>query len=396
MKEMFYLYGGRVVTPKGVCEEASLLIQDGRIAAVNQPCPEGAERIHVGGGTILPGFIDIHVHGGGGFDCMDATAEAFREIASIHCKHGTTAMVPTTMTCEDSLLERVIQCYLEVQANSGNGAQLLGLHLEGPFFSAASANSRGAQPITRQRIPTREVLEHFIELAQGHILRWDAAAELPDMDLFAQVMKEHGILCSLAHSSANATKAVQAFGWGFSHVTHFYNACTTFHKENDIVHSGIIEATYLDDDVTIELIGDGRHIPRESRLLAHRSKGADRICLITDAMRAAGTDVTHSLLGPREGGVPVVIRDDVAQLEDFSSYAGSIGTMDRALRVAHVQYGIPLEDVSRMLSLTPARLCGVEDRKGSLEKGKDADVVVVSESLQVEKVFVKGRLVHQA
>ena len=227
-------------------------------------------------------------------------------------------------------------------------------------------------------------------LANFAILRWDAAPELPNMELFAKVMAENGVLASLAHSAATAPQALQAFDWGFSHVTHFYNACTTFHKKNGLVYSGIVEATYLRDDVTIELIGDGRHIPRESMLLALRIKGADSIALITDAMRAAGVNCEKSVLGARTTGVPVVIRDDVAQLPDLSSYAGSIATMDRCLRTAHVQYGIPLPEVSRMLSLTPARLCGVSDRKGSLEKGKDGDVVVLSGDFQVQQVYARG------
>lgn len=210
------------------------------------------------------------------------------------------------------------------------------------------------------------------------------------MELFAKVMAENGVLASLAHSAATAPQALQAFDWGFSHVTHFYNACTTFHKKNGLVYSGIVEATYLRDNVTIELIGDGRHIPRESMLLALRIKGADSIALITDAMRAAGVNCEKSVLGARTTGVPVVIRDDVAQLPDLSSYAGSIATMDRCLRTAHVQYGIPLPEVSRMLSLTPARLCGVSDRKGSLEKGKDGDVVVLSGDFQVQQVYARG------
>ena len=218
----------------------------------------------------------------------------------------------------------------------------------------------------------------------------DAAPELPNMELFAKVMAENGVLASLAHSAATAPEALRAFDWGFSHVTHFYNACTTFHKKNGLVYSGIVEAAYLRDDVTIELIGDGRHIPRESMLLALRIKGADSIALITDAMRAAGVNCEKSVLGARTTGVPVVIRDDVAQLPDLSSYAGSIATMDRCLRTAHVQYGIPLPEVSRMLSLTPARLCGVSDRKGSLEKGKDGDVVVLSGDFQVQQVYARG------
>jgi hypothetical protein len=165
----------------------------------------------------------------------------------------------------------------------------------------------------------------------------------------------------------------------------------TFHKRDGIVHSGVIEATYIRDDVTIELIGDGCHIPRESMLLALRIKGADRIALITDAMRAAGTNDIHSILGARATGVPVVVKDDVAQLPDFSSYAGSIATMDRCLRTAHVKYGISLPEVSRMLSLTPARLCGCEAAKGSLEVGKDADIVVMTPDFQISSVYVMGK-----
>lgn len=386
-----WIGNGRVVLPDQIVINGSVLIADGRIAAVGQPCPPGAERVDAQNGYILPGFIDLHVHGGGDADFMDATEDAFRTAARAHCAHGTTALVATTMTCADELLETVIDTYLHTLGKPSDGAEILGLHLEGPFFSAAS---KGAQPVTQQRAPTREMLEHFLGLARGHILRWDAAPELPNMEMFAQVMRENGVLCAIAHTHADATVTTQAFDWGFSHVTHFYNAVTTFHKKDGIVHAGVVEATYIRDDATIELIGDGRHIPKESMQLAWRVKGPDRIALITDAMRAACTDDTYSVLGPRENGVPVVVKDNVAQLTDFSSYAGSVCTLDRALRVAHQEYGLPLTDVSRMLSLTPARLCGCAQRKGSLEPGKDADVVVMSPDFTVKRVYVNGRLRH--
>lgn len=382
-----WIGNGRIVLPQEVLEQGSLLVEDGRIVAVNEPCPEGAEVVDAKGGYILPGFIDIHVHGGGDSDFMDNEVSAFHAAARAHCAHGTTAIVPTTMTCADSLLEEVIDCFLEAKQQPQDGAELLGLHLEGPYFSAAS---KGAQPISEQRIPTREALESVIKRAKGTILRWDAAPELPNMDVFAQVMKENNIMASVAHTAATAGEAIAAYDNGFNHVTHFYNATSTFHKKNGIVYSGVVEATYISDDVTVELIGDGCHIPKESMLLARKIKGADKICLITDAMRAAGTDHTTSILGARDTGVPVVVKDDVAQLTDLSSYAGSIATMDRCLRTAHVRYGIPLEEVSRMLSLTPARLMGVDNRLGSLEVGKDADVVIMNCDFQVEAVFTKG------
>ena len=382
-----WIGNGQLVLPDKIVPGGSVLLEGKKIAAVNVPCPPDARRVDVDGSYIMAGFVDIHVHGGGDSDFMDEDASAFPTIAKAHCAHGTTALCLTTMTCADSLLEKTIDLFLEADKEPENGAELLGLHLEGPYFSAAS---KGAQPIGEQRIPEREDLERILRRAKGSILRWDAAPELPNMELFAKVMAENGVLASLAHSAATAPQALQAFDWGFSHVTHFYNACTTFHKKNGLVYSGIVEATYLRDDVTIELIGDGRHIPRESMLLALRIKGADSIALITDAMRAAGVNCEKSVLGARTTGVPVVIRDDVAQLPDLSSYAGSIATMDRCLRTAHVQYGIPLPEVSRMLSLTPARLCGVSDRKGSLEKGKDGDVVVLSGDFQVQQVYARG------
>lgn len=382
-----WIGNGQIVLPDAVVENGSVLLEEGKILQVNQPCPADAVYVDAQGGYILPGFVDMHVHGGGDSDFMDEDPAAFSVIARAHCAHGTTALCPTTMTCPDTLLEKTIDLFLAADKCPAGGAELLGMHLEGPYFSAAS---KGAQPIGEQRIPTREDLERILDRAKGWILRWDAAPELDNMELFAQVMEQRGVMASLAHSGATATQALQAYDWGFSHVTHFYNACTTFHKKEGIVHSGIIEATYLRDDVTIELIGDGCHIPRESMLLALRIKGADKIALITDAMRAAGGDCETSTLGARTTGVPVVIKDDVAQLTDLSSYAGSIATMDRCLRTAHVRYGIPLEQVSRMLSLTPARLCGVAERKGSLEVGKDADVVIMTPDFQVKEVYVRG------
>lgn len=383
-----WIGNGNVVLKDRVTESGSVLVEDGKIVAINVPCPADAEAVDAKNGYILPGFIDLHVHGGGDADFMDGTVEAFCQAARAHCAHGTTALCPTTMTCPDELLEETIDLFLEAKDRPDTGAQLLGLHLEGPFFSAAS---KGAQPISEQRLPTEEMLNGILDRAQGNILRWDAAPELDNMDLFAKTVTERGVMASVAHTSATATRAMEAYDWGFSHATHFYNAMSTFHKVSGIVHSGVIEATYLRDDVTIELIGDGCHIPKESMLLALRIKGPDRIALITDAMRAAGTNDIHSILGARSTGVPVVVKDDVAQLPDFSSYAGSIATMDRCLRTAHVKYSIPLEDVSKMLSLTPARLCGCETTKGSLEVGKDADIVIMTPDFQVSNVFVMGK-----
>lgn len=388
--EYFWLGGGKIVFPDSVFENGSVLVKDGKIVAVNEPCPKNAERIDVNGDFILPGFIDLHVHGGGGADFMDATPESIKTVARTHAKHGTTALLATSMTCENEVLENMIESYLEVEKDGTNGASLIGIHLEGPYFSS---KGKGAQPVGEQRIPMREELEHFIKLAKGKIVRWDEAPELENTDLFAKIMKENGILPSIAHTSAVASEAQAAFDMGFTHITHFYSATTTGQKINGICYSGVNEATYLDDRITVELIADGRHIPREHMLLPYMIKGADKMALITDAMRAAGTNATKSTLGAKNTGVPVVIKDGVAQLPDFSSYAGSIGTMDNALRVVHQNYGIPLVDTVKMMSLTPARIIGKDKEKGSLSVGKDADIVIMNDTFTVKNVFVCGRKV---
>ena len=385
-----WIGGGRVVFPDRVEENGSVLVRDGKIAAVNVPCPGDAERVSLGDGVLLPGFVDLHVHGGGGADFTDAEEGCVRVAAQTHLRHGTTAMTPTTMTCPDALLEKSILHYLKETAAGFEGPELLGLHLEGPFFATAG-KSKGAQPVSEPRVPTREALEKFIRLADGKIVRWDEAPELPNTDIFAAVMRENGVLPAIAHTDAMAPEAYRAFEMGFTHVTHFLSATNWSRKQNARTYGGLNEAVLLRDDITVELIADGAHIPKELFQLIYKIKGPGRIALITDAMRAAGTDATESILGSKQGGVPVVIKYGVAQLPDLSFFAGSIVTMDRALRFAHLTCGVPLNEASMMLSATPARIAGCFHRKGTLTPGKDADLTIMDSGLHVQAVFVRGK-----
>lgn len=384
-----YFCGGRVVLPYSIETDLAVGVEGERIVAL-APCadvPKDAEIVALDGGYLLPGFVDIHVHGGGGADFMDNTPEAMRTAAKAHCAHGTTSLCPTTMTAPREQLLRCIDVYRRVVEEGTGGADFIGLHFEGPYLSGANT---GAQPGSFFGIPTEDELNRIFDRADGHIVRWDAAPELEGMDVFARVMREHGVLCSIAHSAATAEETLEAYERGFTHITHMYCATTTEHKVGQVVHGGIIEATYLEDGMTAELIADGKHIPRETMRLGFKLKGDNRLALVTDAMRAAGTDVTESVLGGGECGTPVIIEDGVAKLPSRVSFAGSIATMDHALRTVHVKYGVPLADTVRAMTLTPASLVGADKEKGSIAVGKHADLVIMDDAFNVKRVFVRG------
>ncbi len=382
------IINGTIVSGGKVYENLALLF-DGEIKGIvnKNEIPESARVIDAEGGYVIPGMIDLHVHGGGGADFLDGDRESIETVLKTHAAHGTTSLVATTLTCKNEILFKGMSGVADYMKSGHTGSNILGLHLEGPYFASAS---KGAQKIVgEQRIPTKKECDEIWDCAEGKIIRWDAAVELPNMEWFADYLKEKNVLASVGHSAANAETVLKMYKKGFNHITHMYCSTTTEHKEGQTVHGGIIEAAYLEDGITVELIGDGRHIPKETMLLAFKIKGAKNIALVTDAMRAAGTDVKTSVLGPLEDGTPVIIDYDVAQLPDKSSYAGSIATMDRVFRTA-LGYGIPVTDVVTSVCETPARLSGVLNRKGTLDAGKDADIVVFTKDLAVKNVFIGG------
>lgn len=373
-------------------KQTNLLIEDGKISKIGY---EGkADRVlDLQNSYLLPGFIDVHLHGGGGADFMDSDPSAFETVVKAHLAHGTTTMLPTAMTATEKDLCLFLNNYKNFKKNSPLRDVTPGVHLEGPYFSGANAKSSGAQPSGLLRLPDEKEMDRLLKLANGDILRWDAAPELEGSDMFAKKCQENGIICSIAHSAATSEEAQKGIDNGFSHVTHFYNAVTTYRKVDQKVLAGVVEAAYLNDNVKVEFICDGRHIPKDIIRLALKIKGAESVMGITDAMRIAGTNLKSGKLGSIENGTEVIVDDGVAKLPDLSSYAGSIATMDRALKVLCNDYGFSLPQASVMLSKSPALLLNIADEKGSIELGKDADLVIVDKELNVVNVFLKGNLV---
>lgn len=382
----------RAVLPDVVMEPIAILVENGVIKEIDvKPETNADEYLDAEGGYLFPGFIDMHVHGGGGADFMDATPEAFETVIKAHLASGTTTIVPTAMSATKGELLDFVKAYQEFKEKSEYASFACGLHLEGPYFSKASGKSKGAQSGDLIRDIDFEEINEILTLAKGSIVRWDAAPEIEGSEQFAALMKEHEILCSVAHTDATADEAQKGFKAGFSHVTHFYNAVTAYRKKDQQVLAGVVEATYLDDKVTVELICDGKHIPKQCMHLALKIKGVDNVIGITDATRLAGTESKSGRLGSLRNGTEVIVDDGVAKLLDMSSYAGSICTMDRALKVVCKDYGVDPVTAAKMLATNPARLLKIQDRKGSIEVGKDADFLIVNDQFEIKVVVNKLR-----
>ena len=342
------------------------------------------------GKYIAPGFIDIHVHGGGGFDFMDGTIEAFQTIASTHAKYGTTAMVPTTLTTTTERLIATLQAFNQIVDQSYTGARLLGMHLEGPYFAKTQ---RGAQDPRYIRDPNPD---EYIPLLQQYksIVRWSLAPELSGALEMGKYLESIGVLSAIAHTDAVYEDVIDAHKVGFRLMTHFYSAMSGVSRKNAFRYAGVIEAGYLIDDFHVEIIADGIHLPAPLLQLIYKVKGKDKMILITDAMRATGTTVDTSILGSKEDGLEVLIEDGVAKLIDRSAFAGSIATTNRLVKTMLNLTDIPLVEIIQMLTLNPAKMMNVDDRFGTLESGKLADLVVFDDNIEIHKTIINGHIVY--
>ncbi|MDR2039404.1 MAG: N-acetylglucosamine-6-phosphate deacetylase [Bacteroidales bacterium] len=342
------------------------------------------------GKYISPGFIDLHTHGAGNSDFMDGTVDAYLTAVERHAVHGTTALYPTTLASTYEELIHTFEVYEETITKNTKGATMMGLHLEGPYFSM---NQRGAQDPKYIRNP--EPKEYLSALhATRHIKRWSAAPELKGSKEFAEALSVRDILPAIAHTDAVYEEVLPAFDWGFTHITHLYSCTSGVTRRNAFRYAGVIEAAYLIPEMTVEIIADGVHLPASLLKLVYQIKGPGKIALITDSMRAAGMPEGPSILGSLSNGQEVIVEDGVAKLPDRSAFAGSVATTDRLVRTMMKQGEVPLIDVIKMVTSTPARIMGIEKIKGSLSKGKDADIVVFDDDINMQMVMINGKIIQ--
>ena len=383
---LIQLINGRILTPQGWLDNGSVLIRDNKILEVTN-CDLaiiGATLVDVKGMYILSGGIDMHVHGGGGADFMEGTEDAFRTAVKTHLLHGTTGIFPTLSSSTVPMINKAAETCTRLMAEPGS--TVLGLHLEGHYLNPAMAGGQMPEniklPDPNEYIP---ILERW-----NCIKRWDAAPEMAGAIEFGKYISSKGLLASVAHTQAEFEDIHAAYAAGYTHATHFYNAMPGFHKRREYKYEGTVESIYLIDNMTVEVIADGIHVPPTILKLIYKIKGVERTALITDALACAASDSTEAF-DPR-----VIIEDGVCKLADHSALAGSIATMDRLIRTMVQQASVPLADAVRMASETPARIMGVYDRKGSLERGKDADIIIMDENLQLRAVWSMGRFVEEA
>lgn len=386
------IINGRLLTPFRVVENGTLLIEGGHIVGLGQGHVDflGASLIDAQNNYVSPGFIDIHTHGGGGHDFMDGTVNAFLEAAKIHALHGTTALVPTTLTAETDDLLQTFSVYRQAKTANTEGSSFLGIHLEGPYFSM---NQKGAQDPRYIRNPNKDEYEAILSHSQD-IIRWSAAPELDGAMEFGCEMCRRGILPAIGHSDATAEDVAEALENGFTHLTHLYSGMSGVMRRNAYRYAGVIESAFLYDQLTVEIIADGIHLPPSLLQLIYKQKGPSRIALITDSMRAAGMEPGESTLGSLKDGLKVIVEDGVAKLPDRTAFAGSVATADLLVRNMIRMAGVPLLHAVQMITATPAQISKVGHRKGTLTVGKDADVVIFDDEISIQTTIIEGRVVR--
>lgn len=386
-KRLTVIRNGSVVTEQGVLEQGEVLLEDGIIRKIGEAgslaeesAKDGVTLVDADGGWVLPGFIDVHVHGGYGSDFMDASTDAIDTITRFHGRNGTTGLLATTMTASKEAIENVLVAAEAYRGEpSGEGAALLGVHLEGPFISPKWP---GAQNPAFIVAPQQAWLEEWTAKHPELIKTVTLAPESEGAFGFIEWLTANGIVATCGHTDASYDVIKEAVGHGLRHAVHTFNAMTGLHHRNP----GTVGAVLTEPSISAEVIADGLHVhPACIRLLAEMKK--DNLVLITDAMSAAGLgDGDYSL-----GGLDVVVKDGAARLKEGNSLAGSTLTMIRAFRFVIQEVGFDVAQASRAASGNPARLLGIDGKTGSLAEGKQADVLVVSKDLDLQRVWVQGR-----
>jgi N-acetylglucosamine-6-phosphate deacetylase len=390
------LVNATLVLPDRLVSGGAVHVRGGRIESAGRagdlPRWAGAT-VDAQGQFAAPGFVDMHVHGGGGADFMDGTVEAFHTAIRAHTWHGTTSIVPTTTVARHEQTMRFFEVCRELKAARGSSmARVVGAHLYGPYFAEDKV---GCHPKDEARPPTPAEYEQYLAFASdGTLLVATCAPELPGAAGFYGAARARGVRLNAGHSNASWDEMAAAYELGVRHVDHFFCAMSNYvslrTRFGTPMRGGMMEFVLATADMTTEVIADGRHLAPELLRFVLKMKGVDRTALVTDCMRALDLPPGEYLFGSTDGGEPVYSDGTVGLMPDRRSLASSVRGMDFMVRHTHQVAGIDLPTAVRMASLTPARMLGLQREIGSLEAGKRADLVLLDDALQVSRVWING------
>ncbi len=386
------LRNGCVVTPFEICRDVDVRIKDGIIAEIGNITECADETVcDLQGKYLCPGFVDIHTHGGFGGDFMDATDESFDNALRFHGTHGTTSVVPTSVTAPLEQIETMLSAVRRYRDKAPTTCRVLGAHLEGPYLSM---KNKGAQKQEFIRVPARDGYAIFTDNADI-IIRATIAPELPGSAEMTKELTAAGIVVFGGHDDGERDLIMPVVDAGLAGCTHWYCAMSVAAMRNQVRSVGLMEIGLIDDRLTLELIADNHHLPPELVRLAYRCKGAEKICLVSDCLRAGGMPIdgklySLGLLGD-ETAQRFKVADGVAVLPDGTRYAGSIQPLSQMVRNLVLDCNVPLADAVRMASLTPATVVRMQDRIGSIAVGKYADLCILDSDLQVVNTMVNGQ-----
>ncbi len=387
---------GAIVLEHRVLEPGFVHVAGDRIRAVGPEAElahQDPDTVDLKGGYLVPGYFDLHVHGGAGADFMDGTVDAFRTVCQAHLRHGTTSLLPTTTVARHEQHLAFFDVCRRLKSEGTGGARILGAHFYGPYFAA---EARGCHPAGPVRPPRPEEFEQYLAYSDC-LTTATVAPELPGAEAFVRACRERGIRCNAGHTYATFEQMEKAVEWGVRHVDHLFCAMSDRARlrqsQTFPMRGGVMEATLYFDNLTTEVIADGKHLQRELLLLAYKIKGPNRLALVTDCNRALDMPDGEYWFGPADGGERILRKDGVGVMPDGTALASGVMGMDHGVRTFHKLTQAPLVEVIRMATLTPARIARWDKKLGSIAVGKLADLLVLDKDLQVQSVFLAGRQV---
>ncbi len=375
-----------IVCRDRIIKNGTCVFENGIITSVANETPVADEIIDAKGGYLIPGFVDIHCHCGIGKSFMGGDVSDFKAISDFHLSHGTTTLVATTCTSDDEETAEMLETCAEYMKHDENPT-VAGVFMEGPWLNPAQC---GAQAVSCMKKPSADEIR-ALKAKYPHILRVGAAPELDGGMEFGRACAELGVVASVAHTDATFKEIEEALKNGYTVMTHLYSGMKLTERVSAYRIAGAVEAGLYFDELYTEVIADGKHLPLELLKLIYKCKGADRICLVTDASRGAGLPDGSVTTGiSRADKDQIIIEDGVAKMPDRKSFAGSTATADRLYRTMASAIGNDLIALSKMASLTPSRAMGFTDR-GEIAEGKRADMLILDRELEIKKIIFGGK-----